>query len=255
MRDLLVMVGLAAFVAWYGILRLGGPLFVDAKAYWSVDALRPYAGDLGQAGVFAYSPPLAVVFGLLGHIPEPVFLAAWLAINLAVLAWLARPWPPILAILAVPIADELLSGQIELLLTAAIVLGLRRPALWALPLLAKATTGVGLAWFAMRREWGSLAVALAATALVVALSWLVEPTWWPDWLAFVGRTPGNLALPLRLAAALAFVVWGARTDRRWTVVATATLALPVVYVHSLAMLVGVSYLKSNDRYPSNPTES
>ena len=35
------------------------------------------------------------------------------------------------------------------------------------------------------------------------------------------------------------VVWGARTDRRWTVVVAATLALPVIWIAGLATLVGV----------------
>ncbi len=35
------------------------------------------------------------------------------------------------------------------------------------------------------------------------------------------------------------MTWGARTDRRWTVVVATTLALPTLWFHGLAMLVGV----------------
>lgn len=35
------------------------------------------------------------------------------------------------------------------------------------------------------------------------------------------------------------MVWGARTDRRWTVIVAATLALPVLWIAGLAMLIGV----------------
>ena len=44
-------------------------------------------------------------------------------------------------------------GNIHLLLGAVIVAGFRWPWLWALPLLTKVTPGVGLLWFALRREW------------------------------------------------------------------------------------------------------
>jgi hypothetical protein len=39
------------------------------------------------------------------------------------------------------------------------------------------------------------------------------------------------------------VVWGARTDRRWTVVVAATLALPTLWFHGFAMLAGVIALQ------------
>jgi hypothetical protein len=42
-----------------------------------------------------------------------------------------------------------------------------------------------------------------------------------------------------MAVAVVVVVWGARTDRRWTVVVAATLALPVLWIAGLATLVGV----------------
>jgi hypothetical protein len=53
-----------------------------------------------------------------------------------------------------------------------------------------------------------------------------------------------IPIPLapRLVAAAALVTWGARTDRRWTVVVAATLAVPTLWSHSLAMLVGCAAL-------------
>ena len=39
--------------------------------------------------------------------------------------------------------------------------------------------------------------------------------------------------------AVVLVVWGARTDRRWTVVISSMLALPVLWYAAPAMLIGV----------------
>jgi len=43
------------------------------------------------------------------------------------------------------------------LLAVAIAVGFRYPAAWALVLITKVTPGIGLVWFAVRREWCPLA--------------------------------------------------------------------------------------------------
>ncbi len=63
---------------------------------------------------------------------------------------------------------DLLVGNIHLMLGAAIVLGFRYPAAWAFPILTKVTPGVGILWFAVRREWRPLFMAVAVTAAVAA---------------------------------------------------------------------------------------
>jgi hypothetical protein len=50
-------------------------------------------------------------------------------------------------------------------------------------------------------------------------------------------------LAIRLPAAVAIVVWGARTDRRWTVPIAAMLALPALWFGGLAMLLAVIPLR------------
>jgi hypothetical protein len=44
---------------------------------------------------------------------------------------------------------------------------------------------------------------------------------------------------VRLPLALLIVVWGARTNRRWTVPIAVTLALPVIWTASLSILVAM----------------
>jgi hypothetical protein len=159
------------------------------------------------------------------------------------------PWA--LALLAVPVfAVELFIGNIHLLLALAIVLGFRWPAAWSLVLLTKVTPGVGLLWFAVRREWRALAIALGATVAIAAVSVVLMPGLWSEWLRSLTQTsePGSantvaIPLPLRVAVAALLVIWGARTDRRWTVVVAATISIPVLWLNGLAMLAGVVALR------------
>ena len=217
----------------------------DAHAYWSVDLDNPYARPVATQDAFTYPPPAALAFAALGRLPWEVFQAGWtLLIGLALL-WLTGPWA--LAFLVLPVvASDLYLGNIHVLLGAAIVASFRWPGLWAIPLLTKPSCGVGLLWFAARGEWRRLAIAIGTTAAVVALSFLLVPDLWPKWFDYVlgtGVSPNvgsawyvPLPLLLRLPAGALLVVWGARTDRAWTVPAAAMLGLPVLWLVGLAML-------------------
>jgi hypothetical protein len=154
-----------------------------------------------------------------------------------------------LLLLAFPfVALELYHGNIHLLLAAAIVLGFRHPWTWSLVLLTKSSCGVGLLWFLVRREWRPLGIALGATAVLAGISWLLAPALWAGWIAFLldspGGTPGGPSVPVplwvRLPIAAAVVVWGARTDRRWTVLVGSMIALPVLWFTGFAMLAGLA---------------
>jgi hypothetical protein len=56
-----------------------------------------------------------------------------------------------------------------------------------------------------------------------------------------GGTWASVPIPLllRLPAAIALVVWGARTDRRWTVPVASMLALPALWYGGISMLLAV----------------
>ena len=151
-----------------------------------------------------------------------------------------------------PVAIELYYGNINLLIAVALVMGMSRPWAWSFVLLTKPTCGVGLLWFAARREWRSLAIALGATLALCPCRWSScrvpggtgsRSSW------RVGSAPPVdtwLPIPiwLRLPAAGALVWWGARTDRPWTVAAAVTLALPVVWFAGLAILVAALRIES-----------
>ncbi len=209
-----------------------------------MDPWSPYHfdGDPSQFGAFRYSPAAAQLLALVQWLPWHAFFYGWLGLLLVTLAWLGREWTVVL--LAAPfIVLDLYMGNIEVLLAAAIVLGVRRPAAWAFVLLTKVTPGVGLLWFVVRREWRNLAIALGATALVAGISFVLAPSLWFDWPRSLLRVDGANYLPwltpARLVAAVVLVVWGARTDRPWTLVVAGTLALVWLDPKTLALLAGL----------------
>jgi hypothetical protein len=253
-----VLAGLAAIaVLWLVVVALCDPAngllasAQDARSYHALDPSQPYAGRpaWGSIGAFPYSPAFALLVWPIGLLPWPLFVAAWTALLLVCAAWLTGPQLLLVGVLAV--APEVMGGNIALLMTVAIVVGLRWPAAWALILLTKVTPGVGLLWFVVRREWGSLAVALGATCAIAGISFLLAPDAWPAWITVLGESAGGAgtwaAVPVPLAArlplAILLVTWGARTDRSWTVPVAAMLALPALWYGSLAMLLGVVALR------------
>lgn len=243
-RGLLLGLGIAAAVFYWALLTLDGGLPVDAAAYWRVDVNDLYgAGGLGTSA-YLYSPAFAQAMVPFTALPFDMFVAIWRAILLVILVYLAGPFT-ILALLTVPVASEINAGNIQLMLALAIVLGFRWPATWSFVLLTKVTPGVGLLWFALRREWRALFVALGATAAVAGISFAMNPQAWFDYVAFLSSGAAPSVAPYywpfwaRLPLALAFVAAGAWRGWRWPVVVGATLALPVFYIISWSMLVGV----------------
>ncbi len=163
---------------------------------------------------------------------------------------MGRSWTLAL-LLFPPVPGELYYGNIHLLLAAAIVLGFEHPWTWAFVLLTKVTPGIGLLWFAVRREWRNLAIALAATGLVVLISLPLGPDLWGQWSESLLRSSTSeasgvnhvpVSLLIRLPIAVVIVIWGARRDAPWTVPVACTLALPTIWTHGFSVLVGALVL-------------
>jgi hypothetical protein len=219
----------------------------DAHAYWLVDLANPYTRPVATQDAFTYTPPAAIVFSILGRLPFEVFQAGWTLLSGFALLWLTGPFA--LAFLVLPVvASDLYLGNIHVLLAAAIVGSLRRPGLWAFPLLTKPSVGVGLLWYLARGEWRRLATALAVTAALAAGAFVITPDLWSKWIDYVlatGTSPNvgsayyvPIPLLIRLPAAVLLVTWGARTNRPWTLPLAAMLGLPVLWLVGLAMLAG-----------------
>lgn len=239
----IVALGVMVLAHVFGLIQTG----VDAHAYWSSNPLDPYGGVRpAQQDAYFYAPVFTQLLGPLHLIPWELFIGLWSILLSAALVWMAGLWSGF-ALLMLPVFAELSVGNIHLLLAAAIVAGFRWPWLWSLPLLTKVTPGIGLLWFAVRREWRSLGIALGATAALSLASFAFAPSLWFRWVETLGaaaKAPDwvfivPVPLAVRLLLAVPLVVWGALTDRRWTVPVAAMLALPILWVNGLSMLVGV----------------
>ena len=222
----------------------------DARCYWQATLADPYLhSDWNDPIAYVYSPAFLQLVTPLTALPWQAFMAVWTTLLLVTVRFLAGPRLLAAGLLFPFAAMEVAGGNVSLLLAAAIVIGFRWPAAWSIVLLTKITPGIGLLWFAVRREWRSLAIALGATAAIALVSFVVLPNQWREWVDVVIRnaaagktgTWASVPIPLwiRLPFAIALVVWGARTDRRWTVPVAAMLALPALWYGGLSMLLAV----------------
>ena len=226
----------------------------DGGLFWASGHSAQYYGSVWNLdAAYIYPPPLAQLASLL---PWALFIIPWMVLIFASL-WYAARWlsAPIVVLgllvlafgadsakfLASPLVPSLV-GNPQAIIAAAIVMGFRHPAAWAVVLLTKIGPGVGLVWFLVRGEWRSLAIAVGAVTVIGAVSFAVSPGAWADFARFAVAnyaTPSPLPvvpIPLfvRLPMALALVIWGARTDRRWT--------LPIAAGWSALALYEGSYL-------------
>lgn len=259
-RDALILIGVARALVYFFIQDIHPWTFIgiDARAYWGVDLAHPYAASgVGEYSTYLYSPAFAQALSPTYGLPFEAFYVLWTIASVAVLAWLVRPWPWALLILVLPWTYELFVGQVHLFIAAAIVVGFRYPAVWAFNLLTKVTPGVGLLWFAVRREWRPLAIALGSTAVIALVSFVLSPSAWFDWAAFLrGSTGSGELLVPRLALAALVVSAGALTDRRWLVPVAVLLALPVVWVESYVILLAIIRLREplSSTLPATPAD-
>ncbi len=258
-RDALIVVGLGRAGYYFFVQDIQPWTFlgIDARAYWQIDLAHPYVSSgVGGISSYLYSPAFAQVMAPLGALPFNVFFGLWAAASLAILWWLIRPWPWALPILALPIIYELCVGNVNYLLAAAIVLSFRAPQLWAFPALTKITIGIGVLWFAIRREWRPLAIALSTLAGVVAVSVVLSPSAWIDWIAFLSRSSNeNDALPLRLVAAVILVATGALTGRRWLIPIAVWMAQPNVIINSWVILLAAIRLREREMPAARTTKA
>ena len=218
---------------------------VDAYAYWSTAHGPMYGGQTaGAMGAYLYSPAFAQLLRPLTILPWPVFVTIWTGFNLAIVWWLLGRWS-LPAMLFIPIPFEIVSGNVHLMYAAAIVLGFRASFTWALPILTKVTPGIGIAWFAVRREWRELGIALGVTGLIVGVSYALDPALWRQWIDVIAASSSTpttvgwylpVALVIRLPIAIAVAAVAGLTRRAWLLPVAVTLALPVLWLNSLAIL-------------------
>jgi hypothetical protein len=232
--------------AW--LLIVPGPTFgpADALSWWTINLADPYGqavGSMTGSGAFRYSPAVAQLFAPFHLLPWGVFVAAFLALQLVVVVVVSgRRWP--LVVLVPPVLLNLFAGNVDTLMGMAIVVGFRWPGAWAVLILTKITPGIGVLWFAFRREWRRLAIALGLTALIVVVSFAAAPHLWFEWfdaLRAMSRLPQSDLVPpllVRLPIALGITAFAARTNRKWLVPVASFVAVPNPWLVTGALLGG-----------------
>ena len=223
----------------------------DARGWYRYRLPDPYEWT-NYAALFGFyfTPPIAFAIYPLTLLPWTWFAAVWTGLMFAGLYGLTGRWS-FLALWFPPVWWELHAANVNILIGLAAVTGLRWAPAWAFVLLTKITPGVGLVWFAVRREWRPLGVVLATTVVIAGISFVAAPHLWVDWWGSLTANVGNngpgyfvvpLILPARLALALVVVVWGALTDRRWVIPIAVCLGMPVLWFNALAPLVAIPFL-------------
>jgi hypothetical protein len=208
--------------------RLGG----DAHAYWLTgqEWYIPYEIAPNRNDAFLYSPAFAQLIRPLTWLPWPAFLTIRICAEASAFLWLLKPlgwrWALPLVLWCSP---ELVIGNILGFLGLALVFGIVRPWTWAAMFLTKPVFGLGSVWFAARREWGHLGLALASTALVTAVSVAFDPEAWSRWISFLASSAhgSTSTLLARAVIALVVVMLAARTQRPWLLPCALLVATPV----------------------------
>ncbi len=210
---------------------------VDAWCYYGFDPANPWTAD----GCFLYSPPVAMLMTAIKAVmPFATFTLLLRAAEMLVLIRLAGPAVG-LALFVPSVAIELTAANINLLIVAAVLIGFRHPWAWAFVALTKITPGIGMLWFAVRREWRNFATAAGATLAIALVSRLIAPDLWHQYFGALAAEPDSSIWHIgwRLPLAALVVVWGARNDHRWALIVAVVLALPRWYFLSPVVLVGL----------------
>jgi hypothetical protein len=261
---------------WHTSLRLSGyavlvfawvwmsrhtPVIVDARVYSNIDLAHLYGKGPNEVGAYLYSPAFAQLVAPFSLLDWRTFYSVWTGLDLVAMAWLLGPIAAALSLGFPLVAHQVWVGNIPIFLAVATVIAMRHAAAWPLLILTKVTPAVGLIYLAARGEWRSVVIAIAATLVVIAISFVVAPQLWIEWsrLLIAGAGASNLPqglLPLGLGArvALAAVVAaaGGFFGRPWAVPIAIVLAQPIFWTIGLTTLFAVIPLSVYPRTQSQP---
>ena len=217
--------------------------------YWATGAGVSYAQSNPYViGAYLYAPAFAQILSPFTALPWPWFAALWTAALAAVYVWLSGRWAFPLLLLTGAVALELYLGQIDLFIAAAVVIGFRYPAVWAFPLLTKVAPGIGLAVVRgaqgvaesrhrahrdRRHRRGVGAPRAGSCGATGTTSSAGASRTARSSRARTSRSRSGSRLPF----AVAIIVWGARTDRHWTVPIGILLAMPILWLNVFTLLI------------------
>jgi Glycosyltransferase family 87 len=242
----------------------GRMLASDAFDYWSAWHHDLYlSGGLIWDHAYLYSPAFAELLLPLTLLPWSAFATIWLLLATGAYLWLLWPLTPPLrfAALAFVLCAIAPVGNIEWAVALVAVAMRRLPPLVSLPLLTKVAPGVSVLWFAFRREWRQLILAIGGTVLIVVLSAVIAPSLWVAWWqtlwtnATAGRSDlfmGVLVVPplwARGSIALVTLAWCARRGSAWGIPLAMLLAQPDLSLASFGILAALPRLDRSAPVP------
>lgn len=236
-----------------GIANAGGRGGLDATDYWTaarrlIDGSPLYAVEYGQFLAYSYPPLFAQVLTPFALLPSAVFVWAWRAFELLCLRYVLGSWTAsgIAILVFPPVIAELETGNVHLVMGAAVALTMRGRSLSVIPAaLAKFATVplIPLAWSVDRK---GLLRGLLLALVVVAVSLATVPTYWREYLTFLTTAPYptapyNVLAAVPIPARLAMAVIAGFLAIRWVRLApvAVVLAYPVVWFHGLSTLLAV----------------
>jgi hypothetical protein len=195
-----------------------------------------YSGVVGTFLTMVYAPPWVILYAVLSLLPLEVVAAVQFVAQVLALRYVMGSWRNAGLVAWLPIVPrELVTGNVDLLMAAAIYAGVRgvRFSGGAVALFAAAKFSPALALAGTRREWRSFAVS-AVVLVAITAPWAFL---WPQWAAIMVASTGAPldALPLvpRIPVVLALLA----LRRPWSIAAAAGLATPAFYFHSWVLLL------------------
>lgn len=257
-----LLVGLAAiggiFLLVVAVNRWGTPS--DEHAYW-LAAQRLISGeplyDPTATSVTPYAywyPPFVaqVLAPIAAVLPGMAFTAAWTAVMLGCLWWLAgRDVLLALALIAFPpVAVEFWYRNIHLVLAVLIVLAIRgMPALYSVGALIKFSPGLGIPFLLARARWRDALIAVVAGAALLVISVALSPDAWRQYLEILAsRGPADVSglLPIpyiaRAVTGLVLALVAAHLEPRIgepLLIIAIVIALPTLWMAALSTLVAI----------------
>jgi hypothetical protein len=248
--------GLPAMLILGVIFGIGQALHLTQKPldfvlYWKATNFADLypANWLSNDYAYVYPPPMAQLLIPFHVLPFDVAAVGWSVVCFASMWYVARAWSlPLIGLGLVGAAvgfsgattvflEYVLLGNVQWPMAAGIVLAMRAPAAWAIPILTKIGPGVGALWLVFKRDWTGLRTAVLATLLVTVVSFILAPAAWVEFITFSVENYGGPSIvpiigppfPVRLAIAAVLVWLAARTDQRWVVYFAAGIAIPALY--------------------------
>jgi hypothetical protein len=262
LHRLAVLVAMAVVIAFgvtNAILALSAPHGNDAAAYWEAaerlrdgELLYPAVTEPDAADAYHYAPWLAWLWVPLTAFPRDAVEVGWsvllFGVSAAIVVHLGRlrAWP-LIAFVGPVFVDTSLTGNVHVLLLAALLFGVERRSgpLWiGLAASLKGFPLVLVLVYAGRRQWLRLGLTVVITAALVAPMWLYDLS---QYATRLSSPPERYGLPLIVAGAAvaALVILTpimARTRYAWLTPSVAmTLALPYAHPYNLQLpLIGLA---------------